>query len=128
VLPLLVAAISTTLTVATAEAAVNIGSSSWVWQNPLPQGDTLNAISCPSASTCFGVGDHGTILVPINGGTDWAGQFSPTTQTLRGVSCPNTTTCNAVGDAGTILKTDGTGWFQQPQPSGLVVAIVKSMN
>jgi photosystem II stability/assembly factor-like uncharacterized protein len=120
VLTILVAAISATLTVATAEAAVNVGSSSWVWQNPLPQGDTLTAISCPSASTCFAVGDLGTILVTTNGGTGWAGQVSPINQTLRGVSCPNTTVCYTVGDAGTILKTDGAGWFQQPQPSGPV--------
>ena len=119
-LPILAAAISATMIDTMAEAAVNIGSSSWVWQNPLPQGDTLNAISCPSASTCFAVGDLGTILVTTNGGTDWAGQLSPTNETLRGISCPSTTTCYVVGDAGTILKTDGAGWFGQPQPSGLV--------
>jgi photosystem II stability/assembly factor-like uncharacterized protein len=120
ILPIVVAAISVALTNPTAGAAVNVGSSSWVWQNPLPQGDTLNAISCPSASTCFAVGDLGTILVTTNGGTTWSGQASPTNETLRGISCPSTTICYAVGDAGTIIKTDGSGWFGQPQPSGRV--------
>ena len=33
------------LTIPTA-AAINVGSGPWVWQNPVPQGDTLNAVSC----------------------------------------------------------------------------------
>ena len=86
ILPILIAALSAAVTNSKAKAAVNIGSSSWVWQNPLPQGDTLNAISCPSASTCFAVRDLGTIFVTTNGGTDWAGQLSPTNETLRGIS------------------------------------------
>ena len=42
-------------------AAVNFGSSAWMWQNPLPLGNGLNAISCPGATTCFAVGDLSTI-------------------------------------------------------------------
>ena len=96
------------------EAAATVGSSTWVWQNPLPQGDGLKAISCPGATNCFAVGDLGTILVTTNG-TTWSNQASPATRTLRGISCPNPTTCYAVGDGGLILKTDdGTTWFQQP--------------
>ena len=96
------------------KAAITVGSSTWTWQNPLPQGDGLNAISCPGATNCFAVGDLGSILVTTNG-TTWTTQSSPTTRTLRSISCPNSTTCYAVGDGGLILKTDdGTTWFQQP--------------
>ena len=96
-------------------AAVNVGSSAWTWQNPLPQGNGLNSISCPTTAVCFVVGDVGTILATTNGGSTWTGEASPTTRTLRGISCPNTTTCYAVGDGGIILKTgDGATWFQQP--------------
>jgi len=100
------------------KGAVTVGSSAWTWQNPLPQGNGLNSISCPTSTTCFAVGDLGTILVTANG-TTWTTQASPTTRTLRGVSCPNPTTCYAVGDGGLILKTDdGTTWFQQPSGTG----------
>jgi hypothetical protein len=44
------------------EAAVSVGSSAWIWENPIPQGNTLNAVSCPSLSVCFAVGDQETIL------------------------------------------------------------------
>ena len=101
------------------QAAVTVGSSSWTWQNPMPQGNGLNSVSCPTAAVCFAVGDFGTILATTNSGSTWTGQASPTTRTLRGISCPNTTTCYAVGDGGIILKTgDGTTWFQQPSGTG----------
>ncbi len=105
----------------TAEAAVNVGNSSWVWQNPLPQGKTLNAISCPSTSDCFAVGDLGTILVTTNGGTltpTFSGQPSPTTQTLRGISFPTTSTCVAVGDSGTVVTLFSSSWTLQ-QSTGI---------
>lgn len=104
-----------TLTALGANAAVNVGSSSWVWQNPYPQADNLNAVSCPTANVCYAVGELGTILVTTSGGSTWSGQNSTTNVTLRGVSCPSTTTCVAVGDAGTILFTNNSGaaWSKQ---------------
>jgi hypothetical protein len=41
------------------EAAVRVGSSPWFWQDPLPQGNSLNAISCPNLSVCFAGGRPG---------------------------------------------------------------------
>ena len=32
-------------------------SDEWHWQNPLPQGNPLFGVSCPSATTCFAVGE-----------------------------------------------------------------------
>jgi photosystem II stability/assembly factor-like uncharacterized protein len=96
-------------------AAVTAGTSSWAWQNPLPQGDNLNAVSCPSATVCYAVGEPGTILATTNAGVTWNGQSSNTNVALRGISCPSTTTCVAVGDAGTILYTitGGNTWITQ---------------
>jgi photosystem II stability/assembly factor-like uncharacterized protein len=98
-----------------AHGAVNVGSSSWLWQNPLPQGDNLNSISCPSGTICYAVGELGTILNTINGGTTWRSQPSTTNVTLRGISCPSTTTCVAVGDGGTVVYTNSSGavWSKQ---------------
>jgi photosystem II stability/assembly factor-like uncharacterized protein len=100
-----------------AMGAVNVGSSSWVWQNPLPQGDNLNAISCPSTNICYAVGNEGTIL-HFNG-SSWSSQFSTTTANLNGISCPSTTTCFAVGDFGTIVATNTSGSSWKKQNSGI---------
>src|SRR5262249_3018809 len=103
----------------------------------------LNGVHCPSATTCYAVGDNGTILkqssgvpptntptntpvVPTNTPTNtptatpsvnptWAAQTSDITASLKGVSCPDTSTCFAAGGSGTILHTTtgGTTWTAQ---------------
>ena len=40
----------------------------WVWQNPLPQGSTLYAVSFTDANTGTATGDNGTIVWTIEGG------------------------------------------------------------
>ncbi|MCK5618455.1 MAG: hypothetical protein KAJ17_03605, partial [Candidatus Krumholzibacteria bacterium] len=57
-------------------------ASDWVWQNPIPQGNTLRGVSFTDASTGTAVGDAGTILRTTNGGATWVGQTSGTTKTL----------------------------------------------
>jgi hypothetical protein len=96
-----------------AEAAVNVGSSSWVWQNPLPQADWLNAISCPSTNICYAAGNEGTIL--YFNGSSWSSQSSTTFANLHGINCPSTTTCFAVGDFGALVATNtsGSSWHVQ---------------
>lgn len=101
--PALGVAMAAILASTAAASTVNVGGSSWVWQNPLPQGNDLNAISCPSASDCFAVGKVGTIVATNSAGGNWFGEFSNTTQTLHGISCPSTSSCLAVGDGATVL-------------------------
>jgi hypothetical protein len=85
----------------------------WHWQNPLPQGNTLYGVNCPDRTTCYAVGDYGTILATTNG-TTWNQESSGTTAGLNAVSCPHITTCFVVGDYGTILSTtDGRTWTHQ---------------
>jgi photosystem II stability/assembly factor-like uncharacterized protein len=43
----------------------------WVWQNPKPQGNTLNSVCYITPETGFAVGEFGTIIKTINGGKDW---------------------------------------------------------
>jgi photosystem II stability/assembly factor-like uncharacterized protein len=91
-----------------AKAAVSVGSSSWHWQNPQPQGNFLNAISCPGTSGCYAVGNEGTIL--YYNGTNWSGQISNVSAgNLHGITCPSTSTCFAVGDFATIVATTNGG-------------------
>ena len=43
----------------------------WKWQNPLPQGNGLNAVFFTDPYTGYAVGEAGTILKTADGGTTW---------------------------------------------------------
>ena len=55
--------------------------------------NALRGISCLSSTTCWAVGDLGTIIATTNGGTTWPSQNSATTANLNSVSCPTGTDC-----------------------------------
>jgi hypothetical protein len=48
----------------------------WTWQNPLPQGNTLNSVSFTDASTGWAVGDGGIMLKTADGGATDSVVFS----------------------------------------------------
>ena len=77
----------------------------WLWQNPLPQGTTLNSVEFISSTTGWAVGDAGTILKTTDGGTSWSLQTSGTEQVLKDVSIINLNRVIVVGTYGTILNT-----------------------
>lgn len=58
-------------------ASVQVGASGWLWGNPLPQGNSLNAASFAGLSG-YAVGDFGTILATTDGGSSWTGLSSGT--------------------------------------------------
>ena len=69
---------------ALAPASVQVGSSGWQWGNPLPQGNTLRAMSFAGASG-YAAGDFGTLLRTTDGGTTWSGLLSGTFTNLTEV-------------------------------------------
>src|SRR5258707_9438478 len=71
--------------------------SGWFWQNPLPQGNPLRAVSFVDANTGTAVGDYGTILRTTDGGATWTLQTSGTTGGLSAVSFVQANTGTAVG-------------------------------
>lgn len=89
--------------------------SGWYWQNPLPQGNPLYAISFNDAMTGTAVGKDGTILRTTDGGSTWSQQNSGTTRILEAVSFSDVNTGTVVGSSGTILRTTdgGSTWNQQ---------------
>ena len=91
------------------------GPSAWFWQNPLPQGNALLAVSFTDATTGTAVGVSGTIVRTTDGGTTWITQRSGTTETLVDVSFTDANNGTAVGAAGTIVRTTdgGTTWETQ---------------
>ncbi len=111
------------------------GGATWEWQQtpittpyapvvaetggPNPWGG-MTGISCPSVTTCVGVGIYATvtgqtnpipdppIVTTTDGGATWTRQVSGTGtgNFLQAVSClPGTTTCTAVGRGGKIVTT-----------------------
>jgi photosystem II stability/assembly factor-like uncharacterized protein len=76
----------------------------WTWQGMSSGSPKLrNAITCPAATTCYSVGNQGTITASSNGGPFLA-QPSHTSHDLYGVTCVDVQTCVAVGNKGTIVS------------------------
>jgi hypothetical protein len=68
-------------------SSASLAQSGWFWQNPLPQGNPLIAVSFVDANTGTAVGEYGTILRTTDGGATWTLQTSGTTTIgLLGVS------------------------------------------
>ena len=99
-----------------------VPANTWTWQNPLPSGKPLFAISCPSATTCFALGDNGPILMTSNGGGTWTSQATATL--MNAISCADASTCVAVGDSGVVMTTTnaGTSWSKTVQNGGNFLA------
>ena len=105
---LLLAAVVTAMLAFPEVAAAQAG---WVWQNPLPQGNSLTGIWGLDANNVWAVGTKGTI-VNWNGST-WSMPSSGTTEMLLGVWGSDANNVWAVGGGGTILKWDGSAWNPQ---------------
>jgi photosystem II stability/assembly factor-like uncharacterized protein len=92
----------------------------WTWQNPLPQGNTLNCVRFVDTNIGYAVGDVGTIIKTTDGGLTWTIQNSGTTADLYSVFFLDALTGYAVGHIaawnGCILKTTdgGATWTNKP--------------
>src|SRR5437763_197373 len=88
--------------VATVASKATGGSSSWHWQNPLPQGNNLRGASC-------GLGGQSTLVETTDGGSTWLPWSGPGAVCLLEVPFAHAHTGPAVGDAGLILRTPNAG-------------------
>ena len=80
----------------------------WCWENPLPQGNQLNAVWGSAADDVWAVGALGVIL--HWDGSSWKGADSGTTRQLNGVWGSSAGDVWAVGVLGTILHYIGGTW------------------
>ena len=87
-------------------ADVLFGSLSW--ENPLPQGNTLNGVWSFSESDIFAVGNVGMIV--RSDGATWSVMESNTNVDLGAVWGTSAENVYAVGGSGAILHYDGTTW------------------
>jgi len=84
----------------------------WSWQNPVPDGNPLYAISCPATSTCFAAGYDSPILSTTNGGSTWSQQTQGFG--ITGISCATVSTCVGVDLFGFVMATaDGHNWIER---------------
>src|SRR5437016_12727812 len=105
--------------VATVASKATGGSSSWHWQNPLPQGNNLRGASFVDADTGTVVGEYGTIVRTTDGGNSWTVQVSGTTQALWAVSFMDTNNGTAVGGGGAIGRTTTSGEHRKSEQRGI---------
>src|ERR1051325_4935340 len=96
-----------------------LSSGQWVWQNPLPQGNTLQDFSFIDTNNGFAVGARGTILRTTDGGNNWDILASGTEDDLYGVAFTDPNTGTAVGNFGAILKTTDAGNHWTIQRDGM---------
>lgn len=84
----------------------------------------LNGVFAINSSICYVVGNAGTILKTIDGGTSWVPQVSGISQVLYYVFFTDANNGYAVGDNNTAIKTTngGTTW------SAMTVPIVSGVN
>ncbi len=87
----------------------SLSQSSWFWQNPLPQGSTLNSVKFINAQTGFAVGIAGAVLKSTNSGESWSLYNSLFTNDIYSVAFPNANIVFAVGSDGFIIKTTNAG-------------------
>src|SRR4051812_14399962 len=89
-----------------ASANVQVGSSGWLWGNPLPQGNTLRAMAF-SGTTGYAAGDFGTLLQTPDGGATWTGLRAGTFSNLTELQVLDANTLVAGGGCVARRSTDG---------------------
>jgi photosystem II stability/assembly factor-like uncharacterized protein len=97
---------------AVAPASVQVGSSGWQWGNPLPQGNSIAAMSF-SGSSGYAAGEFGTLLHTTDGGTTWSGLLSGTFTNLTEVQAIDADSVFAAGGCVARRSDDGGATFRR---------------
>ena len=84
----------------------------WEWQNPLPQGNTLQKVYFLDLYNGWTVGLAGTIMTTNNGGHDWIVRENDVDKDLNDLFVLDENIMWAVGDSGTVLRSidGGCNW------------------
>jgi photosystem II stability/assembly factor-like uncharacterized protein len=90
----------------------------WHWQNPLPQGNSINNINFVDTNVGWSVGNAGIILKTTDGGNHWYNQPTGVSSNLVKIQMLSNLIGWVVGDNGVILKTINGGEDWQIVPSG----------
>jgi photosystem II stability/assembly factor-like uncharacterized protein len=98
-------------------ATTNFAQQGWFWQNPLPQGNSLNSIYFVDENTGWVAGAYGTILHTTDSGANWNPQSSGTLWNLYSVFFADANNGWTAGLTGIILHTTDGGGSWNPQDS-----------
>ena len=92
----------------------------WQWQNPLPQGNSINAIRfAPDKKRGWAIGSNGVVLTTNNGGFEWEEQASPATTTLYSIYVKDRSRVVITGARGVVLTTSNAGGKWVVRQSGV---------
>lgn len=85
------------------------------WLNPLPHGNTLQAVSAIDSIHCFTAGGYGTVMKTSNGGLTWTVLNTGTTDELTGIKFTDTLNGWTISKTGKIFHTNngGASWNLQ---------------
>ena len=108
--------------------AAGPSSREWVWQNRLPQGNTLQDFSFIDTNNGFAVGARGTIIKTTDGGHTWKIITGATEDDLYSVAFTNPNIGTVVGNFGAILRTTDAGshWAIQREDSTTCYSVFPS--
>ena len=95
----------------------------WTWQNPLPQGNNLEAVWGRSADDAHAMGGQQTLM--HWDGVNWSIAARPTSMPITDMWGLDTGVLFAVGWFGAVLRFDGNEWTEIPfPPSANLVAVL----
>ena len=89
----------------------------WLWQHPVPQGNTLRAAAV-GENLLIAAGDYGTIVRLDRKAREWQHVPSGTQEHLRAIAHAGASTWVAAGVHGATLRSTDAGLRWTPQPSG----------
>ena len=91
--------------------SVQVTEAQWIWQNPVPQGNTLNAIQMLNSSTVYAVGEYGSAIKSTDSGQTWK-QLDIHYDNYRAMHFVNNNTGYVLATTGNIYKTvdEGNSW------------------
>ena len=92
-------------------------SADWLWQHPVPQGNTLRAAALGPESL-IATGDYGTFVRFQRKTRKWQHVAGPTQEHLKALASVSATTWVAAGAAGTILRSTDSGSSWAARESG----------
>ena len=90
----------------------------WFWQNPLPQGNTINDIDFFDEYFGLAVGNTSTIIKTSDGGLNWSLKESHRPEHIHEIDVVSNSVAYAIGYYFIIKTTDGgENWFTIPDPT-----------
>ncbi|MBK8982947.1 MAG: hypothetical protein IPM38_11635 [Ignavibacteria bacterium] len=89
--------------------SISYSQNGWFWQNPKPQGNSLNSVIFVNAQTCIAAGYWGTILRSTDAGESWSIYNSNFTNVINSVAYTNENNIFAVGSEGFVIKSANAG-------------------